>query len=135
MPPAFLDSNVILRHLLADHPIQSPKATNFLSKIENGEISVHISDTVVFEIVFTLERYYKKPKVAIKQALLPLLELPNIFLPGIARYQEAFDLYVGLNLPFADAFHAVLASRLASREIISYDKHYDRVSKIKRREP
>lgn len=38
MAPAFLDTNILLRHLLQDDPQQSPRATAFLLRVENGEV-------------------------------------------------------------------------------------------------
>ncbi len=135
MAPGFLDSNVLLRHLLADHPEQSPRATEYLSRVERGEIEVHTTDTVVFEVVFTLERSYCQPKQAISDALLALLELPGINLPGKRRYRRAFDLYVQHSLPFADAYHAAVMESLGITEVISFDRHFDRIPGITRAEP
>jgi predicted nucleic acid-binding protein len=135
MAPAFLDSNVLLRHLLADHPEQSPRATACLERVERGEIEVTTSDTVVFEVVVTLERSYRKPKQAISDALLPLLELPGLTLHGKRRYRRAFDLYVRHNLPFADAYHAAVMESLGVAEVISFDRHFDRIPGITRTEP
>jgi hypothetical protein len=59
-PPPFLDTNVILRHLLNDVPEQSARARALLLRIEAGELRVRTAETVVFEIVFTLQRVYKK---------------------------------------------------------------------------
>ena len=135
MTPVFLDSNVLLRHLLADHPQQSSRATEYLGRVERGEIEVHTSDTVVFEVVVTLERSYRQSKQAISDALLPLLELPGINLPGKRRYRRAFDLYVRYNLPFADAYHASAMESLGIAEVISFDRHFDRIPGITRVEP
>ena len=135
MAPAFLDTNVILRHLLADHLEQSPKATAYLARVEQGEIKVHIADTVIFEAVFTLERTYHQPKANIRDALLPLIELSGVILPGKRHFREVFDLYVTLNLPFADAYHAALARRLKADGIVSFDKHFDRIPGIARSDP
>jgi uncharacterized protein len=135
MAPAFLDSNVLLRHLLADHPEQSPRATAYLERVERGEIDITTSDTVVFEVVFTLERSYRKPKQAISDALLPLIELAGLTLPGKRRYRRAFDLYVRHNLPFADAYHAAVMESLGVAEVISFDRHFDRIPGITRSEP
>lgn len=135
MATSFLDTNILLRHLLQDHPEQSPKATAYLARIERGEFKARIADTVVFEAVFTLQRYYHQPKAKIRDALLPLIELPGIILPGKRHLREVFDLYVDLNLPFADAYHAVLMGRLKLDEIVSFDTEFDRVPGITRREP
>ena len=91
MSGCFLDTNVILRHLAGDHPEQSPRATAFLARIENGEIEARISDVVVFEIVYTLQRSYRIPKAQIRDTLLPLLELPGIILPGKRKLRPVFD--------------------------------------------
>lgn len=132
MPPAFLDTNVILRHLLADNPEQSAKATAYLTRVEQGEIQARTADTVIFETVFTLERFYHQPKDKIRQALLPLIDLAGIILPGKRCYRQVFDLYVTLNLPFADAYHTVLAKRFQSSAVVSFDKHFDRIPGITR---
>jgi uncharacterized protein len=135
MSPAFLDTNVILRHLLADHPQQSPRATVYLARVERGEVQVYIADTVIFEAVFTLQRFYRQPKEKIRDALLPLIELPGVILPGKRHYRQVFDLYVDLNVPFADAFHAVLARRLKADGIVSYDHDFERIPGITLLEP
>jgi predicted nucleic acid-binding protein len=130
-----LDTNVILRHLLGDHPEQSPRATAYLRQVEQGQVRVRTSELVVFEAVFTLERHYRLPKKRVRDSLLPLLELPGIVLPGKQRLREAFDLYVQLNLPFADAYHAALMRRLGAEEMVSFDREFDRIPDIRRVEP
>jgi predicted nucleic acid-binding protein len=131
----FLDTNILLRHLLQDHPEQSPKATAYLARIENGEVRVRVAETVIFETVFTLQRQYGQSKAAIRDDLLPLIELPGIVLPGKRRLRQVFDLYVELDLPFVDAYHAVLMKQLKLAEIVTFDKQFDRVSGIERVEP
>ncbi len=131
----FLDTNIILRHLLGDHQEQSPRATAFLRKVELGEVRVRTADTVVFEAVFTLQRSYGLPRVGIRDALLPLIELPGIVLPGKRRLRRAFDLYVELNLPFGDAYHAAMMESLNLSEMVTFDADFDRIPGITRKEP
>jgi predicted nucleic acid-binding protein len=135
MAVALLDTNILIRHLVGDHPEQSPRATAFLHRVEAGEVTVRTTELVVFETVFTLERHYQQSKARIREVLLPLLELPGILLPGKRRLRRVFDRYVDLNLPFADAYHAVLMEHLKLTEIISFDRHFDRVPGITRQEP
>jgi predicted nucleic acid-binding protein len=129
---AFLDTNLLLRHLLGDDPDLSPKATAYLARIQEGEIQVLTADTVVFETVFTLQRQYRRAKSDIRTAVLELLELPGIILPGKRRFRRVFDLYVDSNLPFADAYHAVLMEQLGITEVASFDRDFDRVPGIRR---
>jgi len=90
---------------------------------------------VVFEVVYTLQRSYRNPKAQIREALLPLLELPGIILPGKRRLRAVFDLYVESNISFADAYHAVLMKGAGIDQIVSFDREFDRVPGIERVEP
>lgn len=135
MSVAFLDTNILLRHLLGDHPDQSPRATSLIARIEQDELTVRTTDTVIFETVLILERHYRQPKHSIRQVMLALLGLSNIILPGKRRYRNIFDLYVDLNLPFADAYHAALMHSLHIEEFYSLDRDFDRIEGIQRREP
>lgn len=136
MPPlAFLDTNVILRHLLGDHKEHSARATAFIERVERGEVRAYTSDAVVSEVVFTLERTYDQPKRLIRKGLQEFLSLPGIVLPGKQRIQRVLDLYVNRNLPYLDAHHVVLMEQLGLTEIISFDRHFGRILGIRRTEP
>jgi predicted nucleic acid-binding protein len=132
---AFLDTNVILRHLLQDVPHQSARSTGFLSRVERNEITVVTSDLVVFETVYVLERTVRTPKQHISDTLLPIIQLPAVQLPGKSNYPAIFDLYVRLNISFPDAFHAVHLRRAGIDEVVSFDRDFDRVPWVKRVEP
>jgi uncharacterized protein len=135
MATAFLDTNLFLRHLRQDDPDRSPRATAYFARLERREFQVHTSDLVVFEAVYTLQRTYRQPKAAIRDALLPLLELPAIVLPGKRRYRRVFAFYVNLNISFADAYHAVVMQQLGIGEVVSFDADFDRVPGLTRVEP
>jgi predicted nucleic acid-binding protein len=135
-PIPFLDTNVLLRHLRQDVAHQSPRATAYLSRIERGELTVRTSDTVIFETVFTLERTYKQPRASIRAALLPVLRLPSIVLPGKRRLRQVFDLYIQYpKLSFADCYHVALVEGLRLSSIVSFDRDYDQVPGLTREEP
>ena len=46
-----------------------------------------------------------------------------------------FDLYVELNISFADAYHAVMAEALGIQRIYSWDRDLDQVKGLQRVEP
>jgi predicted nucleic acid-binding protein len=131
----FIDSNILLCHLHGNHPEHSPRATALLARIERGELAAQLSDMVIFETVFTLERSYKVPKVQIRDAILALLALPGLILPGKRRYNRIFELYVERNLPFGDAYIAAEMERHGATEIYSFDKEFSRLPGITRLVP
>jgi predicted nucleic acid-binding protein len=135
MARPFLDTNILLRHLTQDNPNLGPRASAYLARIENGEIEVVTADTVVFETVFALQRTYKVPRERIRALVLPLIELSGIVLAGKRRLRQVFDLFVDRNISFADAYHVVLMQDLGLDEIVSFDRHYDRIGAIRRIEP
>lgn len=130
----FLDTNIFLRHLRQDDPVLSPKATAILSRIEQGQSRVRTTDPVIFEAVFTLQRSYRQSRSSIAEALLPLIELPGIVLPGKLLYRKAFELYSAGPLGFADCYHIALMQRLGITEVLSFDTHFDRIPGIVRKE-
>lgn len=135
MIDAFLDTNVLLRHLLQDHSEHGPRATTYLKRIERGEIEVLISEIVVFEVVFTLQRQFKVTRDTIRALIVPLIELPGIILPGKRRMLEVFDRYVESGLSFADAYHVVLMQHLAVSRIVTFDTDFDRIPGVQRIQP
>ena len=131
----FLDTNIFVRHLTKDHPDHSPRATEYLRRVEVDEIEVRTADTVIFETVFTLQSVYHQSRPAIRDAFLPLIEMPGIVLPGKRRFRQVFDLYVNRNRSFADAYHAILMQEWGLEEMVSFDRGFDRIPGLKRIEP
>lgn len=135
MALSFLATDVLVRHFTQDHAAHSPRASAFLLQVARGKQRVRTAETVVFETVFLLEKQYKHPKAAIRANVGQLLTLPGIVLPGKERFTRVFDYYVNRNLPFADAYHAVLMEDEGITDIVTFDEDSDRGPGIRRLEP
>jgi predicted nucleic acid-binding protein len=131
----FLDTNVLVRHFTQDNLAQSPRASAYLQRIEDGDVRVYIEPTVIFETVYLLEKQYKIPRVIVRDGLLALLDLPGITMPGKRRIRDAFALYIEHNLPFADAYHIAVMRAASVHEIVTFDREFDRIPGIARIEP
>jgi len=131
----FLDTNVLLRHLLHDVPGQSERASTYIAEIEHGSRKVRLADTIILEAVFVLQRTYKVPKQEIAKALLSLIDLPGMILPRKRLFRAAFAYYADLNISFGDAYHAALMESLHIDEVLSFDRDFDRVPGVRRLEP
>jgi predicted nucleic acid-binding protein len=134
---AFLDTNVILRHLLNDDPAKSPACFALIAAIEDNRVSAWTSDLVIAEVVFILsnKKTYNLPREAIRNRLLPLIHLRGLQLPRKRLYDRIFELYTTLPIDYIDCYHAALIEQHHPSSLYSYDSDFDRVPAIRRLEP
>ncbi len=136
MPP-FLDANIFLRHLLADHEVQSPACFNLFQAIERGDATAWTSHLVIAEVVFVIsnKRTYNVERERSRELLLPLIGLPGLKIANKRIFRRVFDLYVAHPMSFIDAYHAVLVGGRRPPELYSYDTDFDRIAGLTRLEP
>ncbi|MBI2326943.1 PIN domain-containing protein [Candidatus Curtissbacteria bacterium] len=130
----FLDTNIILRFVLQDHPIYSKKAANIFAQIDRGKIRIYLSWLVIFEAVFVLQNSHKLSKTEITEKLFPMLLLKNILFENKDLLKTTFEYYVDRNISFADAYHAALMAKKKIKEIYSFDRDFDKFPQIRRLE-
>ncbi len=137
MSVPFLDTNILLRHILNDDPHKSAACFVLIQAIERGETTVWTSELAIAEVVFVLEskRTYNLPREAIRDVLLPLLGLSGIKLTHKRLYPRIFDLYTRLPIDFIDCYHVALMEQRDDRTLFSYDTDFDKVGGVTRQEP
>ncbi len=137
MSVPFLDTNILLRHILNDDPHKSDACFVLIQAIERGETTVWTSELAIAEVVFVLEskRTYNLPREAIRDVLLPLLGLSGIKLTHKRLYPLIFDLYTRLPIDFIDCYHVALMEQRDDRTLFSYDTDFDKVGGVTRQEP
>jgi predicted nucleic acid-binding protein len=131
----FIDTNILLRYFTRDDEQKAQRALNLLMKVERGEEKVITSSLVIFETIFTLQRFYKVPRPRIKELILPIISLRGLQLPGKNVYYHAFDLYVTKNISFADAYNAAYMLSEKVPNVYSWDTDFDKIEGIVRLEP
>jgi predicted nucleic acid-binding protein len=136
VPPArFIDSNVFLRYLLNDDPPRSVASLALLERIDRGVEKAITSTLVLFEVIFTLQRVTGHPKAVVRDLIRYILEIQNLELSDRDQIREALDIYVDNNISFGDGFNVVSMRSAGVSELYSWDREYDRVLGIIRREP
>lgn len=134
--PVFLDTNILVLHVVGNDPVQSPKATAYFRRIEQGEIEAHLIDTVIIETIYVLQRSFRVPRAEIRDAINGILKFPGIRLANKQLVRDALDLFVQTPaLSWADSLHAVTAQRLGLAGIVSFDKGFDRAPGLNPIEP
>lgn len=132
----FLDTNILVRHLVRDNPDQATRATALMEAVADHEIRIRLPDTVVFETIFTLQRVYSIPKVDIADELSIIVKHPGVILDHKQAVLSALTFWRGTGgLSFADCYHLALTADLGFTEICSFDRKMDRYPGVTRVEP
>ena len=129
----FLDTNVIVRFILADDPKLSPKAKAIFEKIDKGE-KVFVTSVIIAEAVYVLLKVYKLAKTEIKEKLLPIVLKESILTENKDLLNEVFETFVIKNVDFEDAFQNHLMKKKRISKIYSFDEDFDKFSHIQRLE-
>jgi len=128
----FIDTNLFLRYFTRDDEEKADDVLKLLKRVARNKEKVTTSPLVIFELVFTLESYYKVPRKEIKKLLQPLLNLRGLRLDFRDVFESALELYSQEKLSFADTFNACLMQKREIKEIYSFDEDFDQVEGIDR---
>ena len=128
---AFVDTNVLIRHLTGDPPGQARRATTFLAA---GHTLI-LTDLVLAEVVYVLESFYERPRDEAAMLAKSLLALPSVVVVDDLLLHRAIELYELERLGFAEAYLAATAETYGIRRVASFDRRIDRVRSITRVEP
>lgn len=131
----FLDTNVLLRYFTRDDQKKAAAALHLLERVEAGEEKIFTSPLVVFETIFTLQRFYKVSREQIREILEPILSLPGLRLENKGEFLEAFKLYVESSISYADAYSVAYMRYRGIAEVYSWDTDFDLFKDIHRVEP
>ena len=128
---AFIDTNVIVRHLTGDPPDLAARATTFLGV----ERELLLTDLVAAETVYVLESFYESPREQIAEAVRSLIAFDSIICVDQALLMRAIEVYETDRLDFAEAYLVACAEGTGVRKVASFDRSIDRVDTIDRLEP
>jgi predicted nucleic acid-binding protein len=130
---AFIDTNVIVRHLTGDPPDLAERATKFLAAAAPGEL--RLADLVLAEVVYVLESFYQVPRVQVAEYARAVVAFPAIRADDQAILMRAIQVYEKDRLDFTDAYLVAIAERSGVGVMASFDKAIDRVDTIQRLVP
>ena len=131
----FVDTNIFLRYLTNDDKRKAENTLSLLKRVEEGKEKIATSPLVIFELIFTLEKYYKVPREDIREMTSSIINLNGLTLNYKDIFISALKLFTEKNISFADAFNAFYMNSHKIGEIYSYDTDFDKIEKIERFEP
>lgn len=135
MEPLFLDTNLIIRYLTRDDPEQA--AHDAFQQAEAGTLALVSTEGVVVEAVQVLssKRLYNLPRAAVREQLTDIFQIRGLEVPDRDTLVRASDLYATTNLDFVDVLIGAPMERRGVATVLSFDRGFDRIEGITRREP
>ena len=117
-----LDTNILIRYLTQDDPIQSSKATDILERRLTRTNPGFVSIIVMVEVVWVLDRAYGLTGQEIATAVERLLQVEVLV---IENEQEVFTAMLAVKQglrSFADALIAELGARAGCTRTLTFDQ-------------
>jgi predicted nucleic-acid-binding protein len=123
-----LDTNVLVRYLVQDDPIQSPKATALIERTLTEQDPGFISIVVIAETAWVLDRVYGASEAEIATAIERTLQSDVLV---VEHEREVFTAMVTLkdgSGSFADALIAALGARAGCARTLTFDRQAARLA-------
>ncbi|MGQ0617244.1 MAG: PIN domain-containing protein [Acidimicrobiia bacterium] len=128
---AFIDTNVLIRHLTGDPPEMAARASAYL----DHERDLWLTDLVAAETVYVLESFYEAPREEVAPAMRSLVAFDAVVCVDPALLLRAVEVYETDRVDFAEAYLVACAESTGVGKIASFDRSIDRVDTIERIEP
>jgi predicted nucleic acid-binding protein len=133
---AHVDANVLVRLLTGDDPGKQLRARQLMERAAKGEVELFLAVTTVFDtfVVLTSPNLYGGDRERAAEALLVLASRPGVRVENRATVLRALGLISTLRT-LGDAMIAAIMERDEMRTLYSFDRGFDRIDWIERREP
>lgn len=128
---AFVDTNVLIRHLTGDPPGQAARATAFLAEADE----LLLPDLIVAEVVYVLESFYELPTEEVAGLVRSIIAFAPIRTLDPALLLRSLEVFETQRIDFAEAYLVASAEATGVHDIISFDRSIDRVRSVRRIEP
>jgi predicted nucleic-acid-binding protein len=106
----YVDTNVILRALLNDHPEQSPKAQSFFTHAQRKGMQLRTSEAVLAEVFYVLESVHVTPHLsreAIADLVADFVTVSGIDFPSKEYILKIITAYKKHTIDFVDVLLSV----------------------------
>jgi predicted nucleic-acid-binding protein len=123
-----LDTNILVRYLVQDDPIQSAKATELIERRLTAENPGFLSAAAMVETVWVLDRAYGLGGDEIAAAIERTLQIDVLV---VENEQEVFTAMIALRQgkgSFADAIILALGARAGCSYTLTFDRKASRLS-------
>jgi predicted nucleic-acid-binding protein len=117
-----LDTNVLIRSLLADQGDESAQARRLLARRCSPADPAFLNHVVLCELAWVMARTYRYSREQILEALETILATPAFLVPDRPLVEEAVQVFRATRADFADALIGVLNRRAGCAATYTFDQ-------------
>lgn len=128
---AFVDTNILVRHLTGDPPAMATRATAYLAEASE----LFLTDLIVAETVYVLESFYEAPREQVAAAMRSLVSMRSVVTVDPALLLRSIEVHENDRLDFAEAYLVACAESTGVGRVASFDRAIDRVDTVDRINP
>jgi predicted nucleic-acid-binding protein len=98
-----IDTNIVLRFLLADQPEYFERAKELMDEVRAGKRKAYLAESVLTECIFVLTKFYKVPKEEAAGKLNDLLDYKGFTGDHLHILRDALTIFISNKIAFVDA--------------------------------
>jgi predicted nucleic-acid-binding protein len=125
-----VDTNVLVRLLVADDAEQLARARELFDRQAHEPGSIWVSQTVLVELVWVLSRTYARPRAQVLAALRALASHATVCLEGTEEVNSAVVLYASGQADFADCLLAARSQAAGLDTLFTFDRKMRGLPKV-----
>ena len=134
MKKAFIDTNVWLRFFLNDNAALSEKARKIIAGAKDGNHILITDSAMLLELAWVLFSFYKQKKEETINILNKILAAFYVEVLDKETAKQMTEYYSQHNMDIIDCYLLSQMSRQNIKEVFSFDRDFDKIKTIKRRE-
>lgn len=129
----FIDANVFLEIELKDE--KSKECAELLSCIHENNVPAATSDFIVYTCLLQIEHKGSVEKMRNFMLFMDNMDSIQIHSPSYAVMFKTFEIMERQGLDFDDSLIVAIMKSLDIMQLVSFDRHFDKIKEIKRIEP
>lgn len=118
----FVDTNYFLRFIIDDDKYQYEEAKHLFLEASDGKVLLFTSVMVMFEIYWTLTKFYEKSKKEAINVLDSILDMSFLEIENKKIVRKAINLFKNSSLEFVDLYNLVFARQNKAENFKTFDK-------------
>lgn len=128
---AFVDTDVLVRHLIGDPPNVAARATAYIQR----EPELFLADLVIANTIHVLESFYEIERANICDAMRALIVMESARVIDEYLLLRALEIYEKERLGFGESYLIACAESTGVAQIASFDQSLDHIHSVQRVEP